>query len=103
MLIPARHLSNGSEHLTVEDEHDDAWYVERCHRRADEEVRVVKGTDGRRQAPLFRVVHTERYWRRHSHRDDPCQSDQRQVGSSRTSLLGVAYRLRHSYEPDSDI
>jgi len=65
--IPARHLSNGAKHFAVEDEHNKTGNVERGHGGTDEEVGVVERTERRRETALVRVVHTERYWRRHGH------------------------------------
>jgi len=71
--LPARQQANGAEHSAVKNEHDQAGNVEGRHRRVDEEVGVVEGAEGGRKAALFGVVHTERYRRRHSDRDDPSE------------------------------
>jgi len=96
----ARPLSNGVENPPVQQRHNDTRDIEGTHRRVDEEVRVVKSTEGRGLGSSLGVVHPQSDGRRDSNGDDPSQS-QCDVDTVGVLVFGVFDRLSHREEPNT--
>lgn len=81
------------ENIPVEENHDNAGYVEAAQRGVEDEVGIVEGADI--GLAIGRVVQAQNNWRAYGSRYGPNQQN-RKANAAAVFVLCVLYWLRHS-------